>query len=62
MAISPPYGYFKSRDDPKQWITDEEAAKVIFARFGIFMVLIIGKWFVGIIIVLKMKSRNFIML
>ena len=29
VASSPPYGYIKSKDDPNQWIVDEEAAKVI---------------------------------
>lgn len=29
VASSPPYGYLKSKDDPNQWIVDEEAAEVI---------------------------------
>lgn len=33
VASSPPYGYFKSKDDPNQWIVDEETAKVIRRSF-----------------------------
>ena len=29
IAAAIPYGYIKSQDDPKQWIIDEEAAKVV---------------------------------
>jgi len=29
IAAAIPYGYIKSKDDPKQWIIDEEAAKVV---------------------------------
>ena len=29
VASNPPYGYFKSKDDPNQWVVDEEAAKII---------------------------------
>lgn len=29
IAVAIPYGYIKSKDDPKQWIIDEEAAKVV---------------------------------
>ena len=29
IASAIPYGYIKSQDDPKQWIIDEEAAKVV---------------------------------
>ena len=29
IAAAIPYGYIKSQDDPKQWIVDEEAAKVV---------------------------------
>ena len=29
IAAAIPYGYIKSQDDPKQWIIDEESAKVV---------------------------------
>ena len=29
IAAAIPYGYIKSQDDPKQWIIDEEASKVV---------------------------------
>lgn len=29
VTSNPPYGYLKDKDDPQQWIIDEEAAKVI---------------------------------
>ena len=29
IAAAIPYGYIKSQDDPKQWVIDEEAAKVV---------------------------------
>ena len=29
IAAAIPYGYIKSQDDPKQWIIDEEAARVV---------------------------------
>lgn len=29
IAAAIPYGYIKSQDDPRQWIIDEEAAKVV---------------------------------
>ncbi|MBR3400980.1 MAG: hypothetical protein IKG67_01940 [Parasporobacterium sp.] len=37
-----------------------EAAITILAGFVIFMVPIIGEWFVGIIAALNMRMRNFI--
>lgn len=38
-----------------------EAVKMILAGFGIFMVPIIGGWFIGMIAALNMGMRNFIM-
>jgi DNA invertase Pin-like site-specific DNA recombinase len=37
VASSPPYGYFKSEDDPNQWIVDQEAAKVIRRIFQMIL-------------------------
>lgn len=38
-----------------------EAVKMILAGFGIFMVPIIGEWFIGIIAVVNLGLRKFIM-
>lgn len=40
--------------------TGVEAAKIILFGFGIFMVPIIGEWFIGIIAALNKGMRNFI--
>lgn len=37
-----------------------EAVKMILVGFGIFMVPIIGEWFIGIIATLNMEMRTFI--
>ena len=35
LCTTPPYGYMKDADNPKQWIVDEEAAEVVKRIFAL---------------------------
>lgn len=35
LCTNPPYGYMKDADNPKQWVVDSEAPKVVKRIFAL---------------------------
>ena len=63
VASSPPYGYLKSKEDPNQWIVDEEAAEVIRRIYRMAVEglgPLIGDWIVTSISTANTQLSDFI--